>query len=257
MAVPRVLVIAATDSSGGAGLTRDVQTLAAWQMEARCAVTAVTVQTDVQLRATHALPGPLVAAQIQAALADGTVRAIKIGMLAGAACVQAVSQNLPSRASMPIVLDPVLVSSSGGQLLDEEGQECLRRELLPQISLLTPNVPEAAALLGEPVAGNEPALLRQMHALIGLGASAVLVKGGHEARAAADVIIDRLLQADGQLLRFRAPRVPVQRRGTGCSLASAIAAQMAREVPLAQACAAAQAYLGDVLRGNPWQASAL
>lgn len=257
MAAARVLVIAATDSSGGAGLTRDVQTLAAWRTEACCAVTAITVQTDQQVLSTHALPGSLIAAQMQAALAGGAVGAIKIGMLGRADGVQAVCENLPTAPGVPIVLDPVLLSSSGGRLLDEEGRERLRQQLLPRVSLLTPNVPEAAALLRVAIAEDEPALVRQMHALLELGAAAVLMKGGHEAKARADVVTDRLLLPGGQLLQFRAPRVELERRGTGCSLASAIAAQLAAGVPLAKACAAAQAYLGAALRGDPWRAADL
>jgi hydroxymethylpyrimidine/phosphomethylpyrimidine kinase len=257
MTAPRVLIIAATDSSGGAGLTRDVQTLTAWSIEASCAVTAVTVQTDHEVRTTHALPADLISAQIRAALADHTVRAIKIGMLATAQCVQAVCASLPSRDLVPIVLDPVLVASSGGRLLDEEGVERLRRELLPRVSLITPNVTEAAALLGQGSAEGEPALLRQMQALHALGAAAVLIKGGHETGAPSDVVIDRLLQGGGQVRRLRAPRVMAQRRGTGCSLASAIAAQLAHGVSVLQACEAAQAYIGAALRGDPWRAQRL
>lgn len=254
MTAPRVLIIAATDSSGGAGVTRDVQTLTAWRMEACCAVTAVTVQTDHEVLVTHVLPASLISAQIRAALADSSVGAIKIGMLATAQCVQAVCASLPSRDVLPIVLDPVLVASSGGRLLDEEGIDWLRRELLPRVSLVTPNVPEAAALLGQASAADEAALLRQMQALHALGAAAVLIKGGHETGAPPDVVTDRLMQGSGEVRCLRAPRVMARRRGTGCSLASAIAAQLARGVPLLAACKAAQVYIGAALRGDPWRA---
>jgi hydroxymethylpyrimidine/phosphomethylpyrimidine kinase len=249
-----VLVIAATDSSGGAGLTRDVQTLTAWGTEACCAVTAVTAQTDAQVLGVWPLPCDCLAQQIRAALRAGQVGAVKIGMLATAASVQAVTAELPSRDSLPIVLDPVLVSSSGGPLLEADGIDRLRQHLLPRVSLLTPNLPEAAALLQVPLAQSEAQMLEQMRALQALGAAAVLLKGGHETPTADAQVTDRLLAPGGQLLRLRTTRVMGNRRGTGCSAASAIAAQLAMGISLAAACAGAQAYVAAALMGDPWHA---
>lgn len=255
-AVRRVLVIAATDSSGGAGLTRDLQALTAWRTEACCAVTAVTAQTDTRVQGLWGLPTECLAEQIRTALSAGSVAAIKIGLLATATSVQTVAAELPPRAAIPIVLDPVLVASSGGVLLEADGIRRLRQELLPRVSLLTPNLPEAAALLQAPLAQSEAQMLEQMHALQGLGAAAVLLKGGHEAPAADGQVTDRLLAPDGELLHLRTARVAGSRRGTGCSVASAIAAQLAVGTPLAVACAGAQAYVAAALSGDPWSAAA-
>ncbi len=177
----RVLIIAGSDSSGGAGLTRDVATLAAFGVEAACALTAVTAQTHARVTAMQALPAELVRAQIRAALESGPIAAVKIGMLANGGIALAVAASLPRREEVPIVLDPVLASSSGEALLDGEGCTVLRERLLPRTTLLTPNIPEAAALLGEEPAQGGPQLLRQAQYLLALGPSAVLVKGGHGA----------------------------------------------------------------------------
>jgi hydroxymethylpyrimidine/phosphomethylpyrimidine kinase len=250
-----VLVIAASDSSGGAGLTRDVQTLSELQVPVRCALTAVTVQTDHEVRATHHVPPAIVRAQIRAALDTGGIGAIKIGMLGNAATVRAVLESLPPRAQVPIVLDPVLVSSSGGTLLDAEGMQLLCRLLLPRVTLLTPNLPEAASLLGEPPANgmddatgagitDEAALSAQLQRLLALGPEAVLIKGGH---GSGDQVVDTLAARGRGLVRLAVPRVPVQRRGTGCILASAIAARLAAGSSLMEACRSAQSHVAEVL----------
>jgi len=248
----RVLIIAATDSSGGAGLTRDVATLAELGTEARCAVTAVTVQTDREVRAVHALAPALIASQISAALAAGDIGAIKIGMLGQREAVAALIETLPAREATPIVLDPVLAASSGGTLLDRDGQRTLRTELVPRVTLLTPNIPEAAALLQQPLdtAGNLSIerLEEQARRLLQLGPQAVLLKGGH---ARGPQVIDILAIAGEPLRHLTRPRIPRQRRGTGCSLASAIAAHLAAGRSLVQACSDAQAYIGQALQRGP------
>ncbi|TLY56937.1 MAG: hydroxymethylpyrimidine/phosphomethylpyrimidine kinase, partial [Gammaproteobacteria bacterium] len=146
--VSAVLVIAGTDSSGGAGLARDLHTLAAFRTQAMCAVTAVTVQSDSRVIAVHPLAPDTVRAQIESALATGRVWAIKIGMLGTGAIARAVAACLPPREQIPMVLDPVLASSSGAALLDAGGREVLRERLVARATLVTPNIPEAAALLG-------------------------------------------------------------------------------------------------------------
>lgn len=253
-----VLVIAATDCSGGAGVTRDVETLTELGTPARCAVTAVTVQTDARLCAIHVVPAALVRAQIAAALEGGGIGAIKIGMLASAATVEAVAEALPPRSAIPSVLDPVLAASSGGALLEPAGVALLRTLLAPRVTLLTPNLPEAAALLGEPVATTQAGQLAQLRALLALGPAAVLLKGGHAASAADGVVVDRLLMAtdaavagstaSAQPIGLQVARVPARRRGTGCSASSAIAAHLAAGDSLVQACGAAQAYVAAALR---------
>ena len=239
-----VLVIAGTDSSGGAGLTRDVRTLTRFATRALCVVTAVTAQSDTQLEAVHVIPAKLVRAQMTAALATCRVDAIKVGMLATRATVLAVTAALPA-TPLPLVLDPVLISSSGGELLDEAGRSALCTALLPRTTVLTPNIPEAAALLGTHSARGEAQLLQQAAALLALGPRAVLLKGGHGDGAEA---VDLLLAAAAPPRWLRAPRVDAMRRGTGCALASAIAAGLAGGLELAHACERAKQHVTRLLR---------
>jgi hydroxymethylpyrimidine/phosphomethylpyrimidine kinase len=242
--VSAVLLIGGTDSSGGAGLARDLRTLAALDSRALCAVTAVTAQTDCALCAAEVMPPELVQAQVEAAFATCTIGAVKVGMLGNAAVVQAVADALAQHGAVPVVLDPVLLSTSGGELLEEGGRRVLMEDLLPGVALLTPNIPEAAALLGCAVAASETQALEQARELLARGARAVLLKGGH---ASGPESVDLLLSAQG-LERLSAPRIAGTLRGSGCALASAIAAYLAQGVPLAAACARAKNYVGALLK---------
>jgi hydroxymethylpyrimidine/phosphomethylpyrimidine kinase len=243
--VSAVLLISGSDSSGGAGLVRDVRTLTDLKVRALCAVTAVTAQTDAALLGSHVVPEALLRAQIAAAFATVAVQAVKIGMLATAASVGAVTECLAAHAHVPVVLDPVLVSSSGGVLLDLEGRERLVAQLLPLATVVTPNLPEAALLLGVPPARDEAAALEQARELLRRGARAVLLKGGH---ASAPDSVDLLLTPGAAPERLSAPRIRANLRGSGCALASAIAAHLAQEVPLAEACARAKDYVTALLQ---------
>ena len=240
-----VLVIAGTDSSGGAGLTRDVATLAQLGAEAQCAVTAVTAQTDREVTAVELLPPRLVRAQLSAALATRRAGAIKIGMLGARAIVAAVAEVIPPRELVPLVLDPVLAASSGGVLLETEGRAALAALLLPRATLLTPNIPEAAALLGAAPAASAAEIIAQARALCARGAAAVLMKGGH---AGGELATDWLVTAEGSVREFSAPRLSGARRGTGCALASAIAAGLAAHLPLAAAVQRAKEHVTGLLR---------
>jgi hydroxymethylpyrimidine/phosphomethylpyrimidine kinase len=247
---PAVLVIAASDSSGGAGLTRDVRVLTDFSVDALCVVTAVTAQSNARVAAVHHVPPEIVRAQIRAAVETRHVGAVKIGMLGTRATVEAVVEGLSAVESgatgggtIPVVVDPVLVSSSGGVLLDAEGRAALRERLFPLTTLATPNVPEAAALLGEPAATDEAGLIRQGGRLLGFGSRAILLKGGHrEGEDAVDLLI---CSADGVVAveRITSWRVPGSSRGTGCALASAIAAGLASGRSLAEACREAKSYV--------------
>ena len=239
-----VLVIAGCDSSGGAGLTRDVCTLTQLDARALPVVTAVTAQSDARLHAVHVVPAELVRAQMAAAFTTCGIDAIKIGMLATAATVRAVAASLPATGP-PVVLDPVLTSSSGGELLDRDGRAALCAMLLPRATLLTPNIPEAAALLGTRSARDEDERLRQAAALLALGARAVLLKGGH---ADGPEAADLLLTADAAPHWLRAPRSPAPRRGTGCALSAAIAAGLAAGLPLSAACEEAKQHVTQLLQ---------
>jgi len=243
--VTAVLVIAGSDSSGGAGLVQDVRTLARCGAQVLCAVTAVTVQSDSRVTAVHPVPPDTVRAQIEAALATGRVGAIKIGMLATRAIALTVAACLPPREQVPIVLDPVLASSSGAALLDAAGREALRDNLVPRATLVTPNIPEAAALLGTEPAASEEELLRQAHAWLALGPAAVLIKGGH---GSASEAVDLLLSAGRSPRRLIAPRIAKTQRGTGCALASGIAAGLAAGLELGDACGRAKRHVLELLQ---------
>jgi hydroxymethylpyrimidine/phosphomethylpyrimidine kinase len=237
---PAVLVIAASDSSGGAGITRDVQVLADFSIDALCVVTAVTAQSDSRLLGVHHIPPEVIRAQIAAAFETRTAGAIKIGMLGTRATVEAVVDTLPQSGAIPLVLDPVLVSSSGGLLLDAGGRDAMRRKLFPRAALVTPNVPEAAALLDADTATSEDVLIDQAKSLLALGPQAVLIKGGHMSGAEA---VDLLVSRTHGLQKIPSPRLHATKRGTGCTLASAIAAGVASGMSLFAACVQAKRYV--------------
>lgn len=237
---PAVLVIAATDSSGGAGITRDVQVLADFSADALCVITAVTAQSDSRLTDVHPIPPEVIRAQIAAAFETRRIGAIKIGMLGTRATVDAVVDSLTHRVSVPIVVDPVLVSSSGGMLLDAGGRDAIRQSLFPRAALVTPNVPEAAALLDADIANSEQVLIEQAESLLALGPHAVLIKGGH---FSGDEAVDLLVSLNHGVRRISSPRLRATKRGTGCTLASAIAAGLASGLSLFDACAEAKRYV--------------
>jgi hydroxymethylpyrimidine/phosphomethylpyrimidine kinase len=242
--VTAVLLIGGSDSSGGAGLVRDVRTLSDLQVHPLCALTAVTAQTDSAVLASHTVPLPVLRAQLEAAFLTGQVKAIKIGMLAGAATVHAVGEALAAHRDLPVVLDPVLRASSGGALLDAAGRATLLA-ILPRVTLLTPNLLELAELLGVRPARAEAEILAQGRQLLARGARAVLIKGGHAQGAES---VDLLLNGHDEVRAFAAARLSAQMRGSGCALATAIAAHLARGVELTAACAAAKDYVTALLK---------
>jgi len=219
-----VLVVAGTDSSGGAGIARDVETVATFGLRACLTVTAVTVQTHGAVERVEQMPPDLIAAQMCAAFASNAMAAVKIGMLGSVDAVTTVASVLASRLPLPVVLDPVLASTSGRALLPMDAVEVLKRRLMPLCTLVTPNLPELALLSGKPVATDEAGIIGQAGSLFESGVAALLVKGGH---AEGDRSVDLLLRAGQKPSRFEAPRLDVGMRGTGCMLASAIAAGLA------------------------------
>jgi hydroxymethylpyrimidine/phosphomethylpyrimidine kinase len=241
---PAVLVIAGSDSSGGAGIVRDLRVLADLEAHALCAITAVTAQTHGEVVGIHHIPPDLVRAQILTALDTTSLGAIKIGMLGTAATVRAVADALPRNGSIPIVLDPVLLSSSGGVLLDEAGRAEMLARLAPRAAVLTPNVPEAASLCGASPAASPEALMAQARTLLSTGARSVLLKGGHGTGPQA---VDLLLASEGAPIWLSSPRMEGQCRGTGCALASAIAAGLAGGASVEAACRAAKQYVLSML----------
>ncbi|HEX5462281.1 MAG TPA: bifunctional hydroxymethylpyrimidine kinase/phosphomethylpyrimidine kinase [Steroidobacteraceae bacterium] len=241
---PAVLVIAGSDSSGGAGILRDLTVLANLGCEALCAISAVTAQTHGHLVSVHHVPPQLIRTQIRTALESAAIGAIKIGMLGTAATVNAVAESLPPGGAIPVVLDPVLLSSSGGVLLDEEGRAEMRSRLFPVATLITPNIPEAASLCGTAPAASREELLAQARSLLATGTGAVLLKGGHAAGAES---VDLLLTAHGTAQWLSSPRLQARARGTGCTLASAIAAGLASGSTIEAACDSAKRYVHSLL----------
>jgi hydroxymethylpyrimidine/phosphomethylpyrimidine kinase len=242
-----VLVIAGCDSSGGAGLARDLRVLAHLGVTAVCAVSAVTAQTHGHLLSVQHIAPELVRAQIRAALDSARVGAIKIGMLGTAATVAAVAEALAQVRSIPVVLDPVLLSSSGGVLLEEGGRAVMRERLFPLATVLTPNIPEAATLCSSAVGAGPEALIAQARALLAMGPRAVLLKGGHDTGAEA---ADLLLMRETAPQWLSSARLDASARGTGCALASAIAAGLAGGSSVEEACRDARSYVLRMLSGG-------
>lgn len=240
----RVLCVAGTDSSGCSGIAADIKTVAALGGHALPSVTAVTAQDGGGVRTVAPVPARVVRAQIAAAAADAGVDAMKVGMLARAPLVRAVAAALGGLRGVPVVLDPVVRSTTGGELLDEQGRLALLGRLLPLVDLLTPNLPEAAALLGRPVAGTIAAMDAAAQELRALGARAVLIKGGHRRGAPLDVLVD----ASGTAV-LRGRRVATaDTRGTGCVLSTACACYLARGLPLRDAVRQAKAFTAGAIR---------
>ncbi|MBF0172311.1 MAG: hydroxymethylpyrimidine/phosphomethylpyrimidine kinase [Magnetococcales bacterium] len=228
----RVLTVAGTDPTCGAGLPLDIRMIKHLGGIPQAAVTAVTVQDTSHVTVVHPLPGPLVARQMQAALDDIGVDCIKLGMLATADTVQAVIDLLERYPKIPVVADPVVAGTGGGILLDPEGLALWRRYLLPRVTLVTPNLPEAHLLLGEHP--NHPPSVSPESLALSLASKgcSVLLKGGH---GQGSEVLD-LLCHQGRLIHHRHPRLGGHSfHGTGCALASAIATFLAFAIPLDQA----------------------
>ena len=223
--IPVALTIAGSDSSGGAGIQADLKTFAALGVFGASVITALTAQNTTGVSAIHSVPADFVTAQIDAVFGDLDVKAVKIGMLAQPATIDAVVAGLARWSPRHIVLDPVMVATSGDRLLAGDAIEGLRTGLIPRASLITPNLPEAAALLGEPVATSEADIEVQGKRLLAMGCPAVLIKGGDGQGSAS---VDYLVTSHGTIA-LSAPRIATKNtHGTGCSLSSAIAAGLAR-----------------------------
>jgi hydroxymethylpyrimidine/phosphomethylpyrimidine kinase len=225
MTIPVALTIAGSDSSGGAGMQADLKTFAALGVYGASVITALTAQNTVGVSGIHQVPADFVSAQIDAVFSDLAVAAVKIGMVAQLSTVDAIVAGLARWPTVPVVLDPVMVATSGDRLLAADAIEALRTRLVPRAALITPNLPEAAALLNEPVAVGEATIASQGRRLMALGCAAVLIKGGH---GHGPESIDYLITAGGTIA-LAAPRLATQNtHGTGCSLSAAITAGLAR-----------------------------
>jgi hydroxymethylpyrimidine/phosphomethylpyrimidine kinase len=243
----RVLILAGSDSGGGAGIQADIKTVTLLGGYAATAVTAITVQNTLGVTGVHPIPLEIVEAQARAVLDDIGADAFKTGMLGDVAMVETVARILDSAPGVPAVIDPVMVAKGGAALLADEAVGAVRRLMVPRAALLTPNAPEAEALTGLPVASTDD-LRRAGAALLAAGAKAVLMKGGH---VPGDRVVDLLMTPDGETA-FEGERIDSRHtHGTGCTLASACAAGLAQGLPLQAAVARAWDYVHQAMLHAP------
>jgi len=238
--IRNVLSIAGSDPSGGAGIQADLKTFSAFGAYGMAVLTALTAQNTQGVFGIHAVPAAFVADQIRAVFADIRVDAVKIGMIANAEIASAVADALAPYRHIAIVLDPVMVAKGGSPLLQPDAIEVMKQRLIPLAHIVTPNLPELAVLIGEKEAADREAMAKQTRTLRASGARAALVKGGHlPGPTSPDLLI-----SDSATTWFDAPRIETTNtHGTGCTLSSAIAAELARGASLPKAVLAAKAYL--------------
>jgi hydroxymethylpyrimidine/phosphomethylpyrimidine kinase len=244
MTIPVALTIAGSDSSGGAGIQADLKTFAAFGVYGASVITALTAQNTKGVTGIHQVPADFVTAQIDAVFADLDVKAVKIGMVSQRTVIEAIEAGLQCWSPRHIVLDPVMVATSGDRLLAPDAIQALRLKLIPRAALITPNLPEAAALLDEQIALSETRIESQGKRLLTMGAGAVLIKGGHGQGAES---IDYLFRNDS-VVALPAPRIVTKNtHGTGCSLSSAIAAGLAKGDDLETAVRNAKAWVSAAI----------
>ncbi|MGI8984011.1 MAG: bifunctional hydroxymethylpyrimidine kinase/phosphomethylpyrimidine kinase [Acidimicrobiales bacterium] len=248
MSRPVALTIAGSDSSGGAGVVADLKTFEAHGVWGAVALTAVTAQNTLGVQAVETLTPEMVRAQISSVVSDLAVGAAKTGMLGSAAVVVEVARTVAELGVRPLVVDPVMVASTGGRLLDPDAIEAVIAHLLPRATVLTPNLAEAAALCGFEV-GDRTGMERAARALAELGPQVVLVKGGHLAGADSP---DCLLVAGGEPVWLEGARLADRgAHGSGCVLSAAICAELARGMEPADACVAAKRFVAHAIEAGP------
>jgi len=244
---PRVLSIAGSDSGGGAGIQADLKTFAALGCYGMTAITALTAQNTQGVRAIHGVPAGMLRDQIDAVVEDIGVDAVKIGMLHAPEIVRTVADAIDRHALEKVVLDPVMVATSGAVLIENPAIAALVRELFWRAAVVTPNLDEASLLVGRPLK-SEQDLQAAAQELLAMGAHAVLLKGGH---LAGDMVSDLLIMQNGEAHWMRAPRIQTANtHGTGCTLSSAIAAHLALGASLLEAVRAARVYVRAALEGG-------
>jgi hydroxymethylpyrimidine/phosphomethylpyrimidine kinase len=244
MSKPIALTIAGSDSSGGAGIQADLKTFAALSVYGASAITALTAQNTTGVTGIHDVPADFVTAQIDAVFTDLDVKAVKIGMVSQREVIDVIAASLDRWLPKHVVVDPVMVATSGDRLLSSDAIDAVRKKLFPRATIITPNLPEAAALLDEAVAASEADIERQARALLAMGCAAVLVKGGHgEGPESVDYLVSK-----NSVVRLAAPRITTKNtHGTGCSLSSAIAAELAKGETLEAAVRQAKAYISAAI----------
>ena len=250
------VTIAGSDSGGGAGIQADLKTFSALGVYGASVITALTAQNTLGVSAILDIPPEFITAQMDAVFSDIAVAsvfsgtapsAVKIGMLSQVSSIRAVAEGLRKHNQTNIVLDPVMVATSGDRLLEPEAVDVLIKVLIPRARVITPNLPEAAALLGRPIADGENTMRAHAERLLLLGAQAVLIKGGH---GAGEESVDLLVERE-TMTRFAAPRIETKNtHGTGCTLSSAIAAGLARGLDLVEAVRAAKDYITGAIAAS-------
>lgn len=244
MAIPIAVTIAGSDSGGGAGIQADLKSFSANGVYGASVITALTAQNTLGVSGIHPVPADFVTAQIDAVFSDLAVAAVKIGMVAQRPVIEAIADGLARWSPPNVVLDPVMVATSGDRLIDDDCVDALRTRLIPRARIITPNLPEAAALLDEEMAADQAAIERQGNELLALGCDAVLIKGGH---GEGPTSTDYLFSAAGTLA-LMAPRITTRNtHGTGCSLSSAIASHLARGEDLDVAVGHAKAWVSEAI----------
>ncbi|MFK7892450.1 MAG: bifunctional hydroxymethylpyrimidine kinase/phosphomethylpyrimidine kinase [Granulosicoccus sp.] len=242
---PIALTIAGSDSGGGAGIQADLKTFSAQGVYGASVITAVTAQNTQAVSAVHDIPAPVIRAQLTAVLDDLDVTTIKIGMLSSVEVITTVSTVLREYTSIPIVLDPVMVAKSGDALLQPDAVQCLLEHLCPMATMITPNLPEAATLLQDSTATTLEQMQEQARRLASHTGKAVLVKGGHLAEAHSTDV----LHLQDRFHHFESVRIDTgNTHGTGCTLSSAIAAQLALGKPIVDAVSAAEHYVHEAIK---------
>ena len=246
--IPRVLIVAGSDSGGGAGIQADIKTVTALGGFAMTAVTALTAQNTEGVAAVFDVPPEFAAQQMRLVLDDIGADALKTGMLHHAGVIEAVADVIDEMAAgIPLVVDPVMVAQSGASLLDPEAVDALKRRLLPLATVLTPNIPEAETLIGASIATSED-MVDASERIAAMGPSAVLLKGGH---LTGETLTD-VLRADGLVETFSDARIDTRHtHGTGCTLASAIATGLGQGLSLRDAVVRGRGYLREAIRTAP------
>ncbi|MGN6310942.1 MAG: bifunctional hydroxymethylpyrimidine kinase/phosphomethylpyrimidine kinase [Xanthobacteraceae bacterium] len=244
MSIPIALTIAGSDSGGGAGIQADLKTFSACGVYGASVITALTAQNTRGVSGIHEVPAAFVTAQIDAVFSDLDVKAVKIGMVSQRAVIEAIVAGLARWSPRHVVVDPVMVATSGDRLLVPDAVDALRRLLIPRASVITPNLLEAAALLDDTVATSEADIAKQGERLLALGCEAVLIKGGH---GDGPQSTDYLFQSNG-VVQLAAPRIATRNtHGTGCTLSSAVAAGLAKGLALEAAVREAKAYISAAI----------
>lgn len=244
MSIPIALTIAGSDSGGGAGIQADLKTFSALGVYGASVITALTAQNTKGVTGIHDVPAEFITAQMDAVFSDLDVQAVKIGMVARREAIDTIVAGLDRWLPKHVVFDPVMVATSGDRLLSSDAVDALRTKLFPRAQLITPNLPEAAALLDASIASSEQEIEQQGRRLLALGCPAVLIKGGHgHGPESTDYLIDA-----NSVIRLAAPRIVTSNtHGTGCSLSSAVAAGLAKGHGLERAVREAKAYISAAI----------